>query len=66
MMLNGLGPLGVPVTITVPSSYWHYWYIANAFTTIFSGLPPFISGGKGQVQIAPSNSTRRCLRGASA
>ena len=54
VVLNGFGPLGpVPVTITVPSQYGHYAYSADAFTTIFSGLPPFISGGKGQVQIAP-------------
>ncbi|MCA1834751.1 MAG: hypothetical protein LC750_18830 [Actinobacteria bacterium] len=53
VVLNGFGPVGVPVTITVPSAYGHYPYAANAFTTIFSGLPPFISGGKGQVQIAP-------------
>lgn len=54
VVLNGFGPLSpVPVTITVPSAYGHYSYAADAFTTIFSGLPPFISGGKGQVQIAP-------------
>jgi hypothetical protein len=54
VVLNGFGPLGpVPVTITVPSQYGHYSYAADAFTTIFSGLPPFISGGDGQVQIAP-------------
>jgi len=54
VVLNGFGPLGpVPVTITVRSQYGHYPYPADAFTTIFSGLPPFISGGKGQVQIAP-------------
>jgi hypothetical protein len=54
VVLNGFGPVGpVPVTITVRSQYGHYPYPADAFTTIFSGLPPFISGGKGQVQIAP-------------
>jgi hypothetical protein len=54
VVLNGFGPLGpVPVTITVPSGYGHYPYAADALTTIFSGLPPFISGGTGQVQIAP-------------
>lgn len=53
VVLNGFGPLGVPVTISVPSDYGHYAYAANAFTTVFSGLPPFITGGKGQVQIAP-------------
>ena len=54
VVLNGFGPLGpVPVTITARSQYGHYAYSADAFTTIFSGLPPFISGGKGQVQIAP-------------
>ena len=45
-------PIG-PQTITVRSQYGQYAYPADAFTTIFSGLPPFISGGKGQVQIAP-------------
>jgi hypothetical protein len=54
VVLNGFGPLGpVPVTTTVQSHYGHYAYSADAFTTIFSGLPPFISGGKGQVQVAP-------------
>lgn len=54
VVLNGFGPLGpVPVTISVPSSYGHYAYPANAFSAIFSGLPPFITGGKAQVQIAP-------------
>jgi hypothetical protein len=54
VVLNGFGPLSpVPVTITVPSQYGHYAYSADAFTAIFSRLPPFISGGKGQVQVAP-------------
>jgi hypothetical protein len=54
VVLNGFGPLGpVPVTITVPSTYGHYSYAANAFAAIFSGLPPLITGGKGQVQVAP-------------
>jgi hypothetical protein len=49
--LNGLG--GIPVTITVPSTYGHYSYATNAFASIFTGLPPFITGGRAQVQIAP-------------
>jgi hypothetical protein len=54
VVLNGFGPLGpVPVTISVPSGYGHYAYPTNAFTSIFAGLPPFLTGGKAQVQIAP-------------
>jgi hypothetical protein len=54
VVLNGFGPLGpVPVTITVPSSYGHYAYPTNAFGSIFSGLPPFVTGGHAQVQVAP-------------
>jgi hypothetical protein len=54
VVLNGFGPLGpVPVTISVPSSYGHYAYPTNAFSGIFSGLPPFVTGGTAQVQIAP-------------
>ncbi|TMK73099.1 MAG: hypothetical protein E6G50_02525 [Actinobacteria bacterium] len=54
VVLNGFGPLGsVPVTIRVPSTYGHYAYPTNAFSAIFSGLPPFVTGGKAQVQIAP-------------
>jgi hypothetical protein len=54
VVLNGFGPIGpVPVTITVPSAYGHYAYPTNAFTSIFSGLPPFVTGGKAQVQVAP-------------
>jgi hypothetical protein len=53
VVLNGFGPVGVPVTITVPSAYGHYPYPANAFTTIFTGLPPFVQGGSAQVQVAP-------------
>jgi hypothetical protein len=54
VVLNGFGPLGpVPVTISVPSTYGHYAYPKNAFTSIFSGLPPFITGGSAQVQVAP-------------
>src|SRR5438552_13949579 len=54
VVLNGFGPLGpVPVTISVPSAYGHYAYASNAFAAIFSGLPPFVGGGRAQVQIAP-------------
>jgi hypothetical protein len=55
VVLNGFGPeIGpVPVTITVPSAYGHYAYPTDAFTSIFSGLPPFITGGRAQVQVAP-------------
>jgi hypothetical protein len=54
VVLNGFGPLGpVPVTISVPSGYGHYAYPTNAFTSIFAGLPPFLTGGKAQVQVAP-------------
>jgi opacity protein-like surface antigen len=54
VVLNGFGPLGpVPVTISVPSVYGHYAYPTNAFTSIFAGLPPFLTGGKAQVQVAP-------------
>jgi hypothetical protein len=53
-VLNGFGPLGpVPITITVPSTYGHYSYPADAFASIFSGLPPFVIGGPTQVQVAP-------------
>jgi len=53
-VLNGFGPLGpVPVTITVPSTHGHYPYPTNAFSSIFSGLPPFVTGGRAQVQVAP-------------
>jgi hypothetical protein len=53
-VLNGFGPLGpVPITITVPSTYGHYAYRADAFSSIFSGLPPFVIGGSAQVQVAP-------------
>jgi hypothetical protein len=41
------------VTIRVPSTYGHYAYRTDAFGAIFSGLPPFITGGAAQVQIAP-------------
>jgi len=51
VVLNGLG--GASVTITVPSRYDHYAYKTDAFTTIFSGLPSFITGGFAQVQVAP-------------
>jgi hypothetical protein len=52
--LNGFGPLSpVPVTITVPSTYGHYSYPTNALTTIFAGLPFFVTGGRAQVQVAP-------------
>jgi hypothetical protein len=51
VILNGLE--GTPVTIQVPSTYGHYSYKTNAFTTIFSGLPPFVTGGFAQVQVAP-------------
>ena len=52
--LNGFGPLSpLPVVITVPSAYGHYSYSTNAFTTIFTGLPPFVQGGFAQVQVAP-------------
>jgi hypothetical protein len=54
VVLNGFGPLGpVPVTISVPSGYGHYAYPTNAFNSIFSGLPPFVTGGAAQVQVAP-------------
>jgi hypothetical protein len=54
VVLNGFGPLGpVPITITVPSTYGHYSYLADAFASIFSGLPPFVTGGPTQVQVAP-------------
>ena len=54
VVLNGFGPLGpVPVTISVPSGYGHYAYPTNAFNSIFAGLPPFLTGGKAQVQVAP-------------
>jgi hypothetical protein len=55
VVLNGFPPIigPVPVTITVPSTYGHYSYPTDAFTTIFSGLPPFVTGGTAQVQIAP-------------
>jgi len=54
VVLNGFGPLGpVPVTISVPSAYGHYAYASNAFAAIFSGLPPFVGGGRAQVEIAP-------------
>jgi hypothetical protein len=54
VVLNGFGPLGpVPITITVPSTYGHYSYPADAFASIFSGLPPFVIGGPTQVQVAP-------------
>jgi hypothetical protein len=54
VVLNGFGPIGpVPVTITVPSTYGHYSYPTDAFTSIFSGLPPFVTGGSAQVQVAP-------------
>jgi hypothetical protein len=53
VVLHGFGPFPVPVTITVPSAYGHYPYPANAFQTIFTGLPPFVQGGTAQVQIAP-------------
>jgi hypothetical protein len=54
VVLNGFGPLGpVRVTISVPSGYGHYAYPTNAFNSIFAGLPPFLTGGKAQVQVAP-------------
>jgi hypothetical protein len=54
VVLNGFGPVGpVPVTIAVPSTYGHYAYPTNAFSSIFSGLPPFVTGGSAQVQVAP-------------
>jgi opacity protein-like surface antigen len=54
VVLNGFGPIGpVPVTISVPSGYGHYAYPTNAFNSIFAGLPPFLTGGKAQVQVAP-------------
>jgi hypothetical protein len=54
VVLNGFGPIGpVPVTITVPSTYGHYSYPTDAFASIFSGLPPFVTGGSAQVQVAP-------------
>ena len=53
VVLNAFGPVGVPVIITVPSAYGHYPYPSNAFTTIFTGLPPFVTGGSAQVQVAP-------------
>jgi hypothetical protein len=54
VVLNGFGPLGpVPVTISVPSGYGHYAYPTNAFNSIFAGLPPVLTGGKAQVQVAP-------------
>jgi hypothetical protein len=54
VVLNGFGPLSpVPVTITVPSTYGHYPYPTNAFASIFTGLPPFVTGGRAQVQVAP-------------
>jgi catechol 2,3-dioxygenase-like lactoylglutathione lyase family enzyme len=36
-----------------PSTYGHYAYPADAFRSIFSGLPPFVTGGSTQVQVAP-------------
>jgi hypothetical protein len=54
VVLHGFGPFPVPVTITVPSTYGHYAYPTNAFTSIFTGLPTFLAGlGHAQVQIAP-------------
>jgi hypothetical protein len=53
VLLHGFGPTPVPVTITVPSTYGHYSYPTNAFASIFSGLPPFVTGGSAQVQVAP-------------
>ena len=52
--LNGFGPFSpLPVVINVPSTYGHYSYRTNAFASIFTGLPPFVQGGKAQVQVAP-------------
>jgi hypothetical protein len=55
VVLNGFGPPISPlsVTITVPSTYGHYSYPTDAFASIFSGLPPFVTGGSAQVQVAP-------------
>ncbi len=55
VMLNGFPPPISPllVTITVPSTYGHYAYPTNAFGSIFTGLPFFVTGGHAQVQIAP-------------
>src|SRR5438034_4228946 len=54
VVLNGFGPIGpVPVKITVPSTYGHYAYPSDAFASIFTGLPFFVTGGHAQVQIAP-------------
>ena len=55
VVLNGFGPpiSPLPVTITVPSTYGHYAYPTNAFGSIFSGLPLFVTGGHAQVQVAP-------------
>jgi hypothetical protein len=52
VVLNGFG-FPVPITITVPSTYGHYAYPADAFSSIFAGLPPFVIGGSTQVQVAP-------------
>ena len=47
--LMGLG--GIPITITVPSTYGHY---PETFGSTFAGLPPFVpSNGPAQVQVAP-------------
>jgi hypothetical protein len=53
VVLNGFPPsIGpVPVVITVPSTYGHYSY--DSFTAIFAGLPPFVTSGNVQVQVAP-------------
>jgi hypothetical protein len=53
VLLHGFGPAPVPVTIMVPSAYGHYAYPTDAFTAIFTGLPPFVQGGSAQVQVAP-------------
>jgi hypothetical protein len=53
VVLNGFPPFigPVPVVITVPSTYGHYSY--DSFTSIFAGLPPFVTSGNVQVQVAP-------------